>query len=405
MAEDQFAAFRHRSYRRYFTSRFLTAFSIQVLATAVAYQIWDETKNPIWLGWIGLVQFLPGLLLVVVTGMTSDRYSRRNVMASAIILLGLCAATISAMAATGFFNPLWVLAVLTLVGVGRAFHSPASSSLAVNIVPKEDFANAVGWITSSWQLAHILGPATGGVLYYFFPALAYGSAVLALMISAFLILSIPKPSQKMSKEPTNLKTLLGGFEYIWKTKIVLGAITLDLFAVLLGGAVALLPIYATDVLNIGAIGNGLLRAAPGIGAIAMVIFLTRFPVKDHAGMILLVSVAMFGAATAVFGASTLAWVSIAALMAVGAFDMISVYIREILLQLWTPDEVRGRVNAVNSIFLGASNELGEARAGFMAAKWGAIFTVVGGGIAAMGVAALCGALFPELRKARKLERD
>ncbi len=402
-SQDQFAAFRHKSYRRYFASRFLTASAIQILSTAVAYQIWEETRNPIWLGWIGLVQFLPGLLLVVVTGIASDRFSRRNVMASAIILLGICAALISAMAALGSFNPVWVLGVLTLVGVGRAFHSPASASLAVNIVPKEDFANAISWITSSWQLAHILGPAIAGVLYFIYPPIAYGIAVGALIISSFMILSIPKPVQKILKEPTNLKTLLGGFSYIWKTKIVFGAITLDLFAVLLGGAVALLPIYATDVLEIGAIGNGFLRAAPGIGAILTVIFMTRFPIKDHAGIILLISVALFGAATAVFGASKLAWLSILALALVGAFDMISVVIREILLQLWTPDEVRGRVNAVNSIFLGASNELGEARAGFMAAKWGAIFTVVAGGVAAMGVAALTGILFPDLRKARKLD--
>jgi hypothetical protein len=218
-----------------------------------------------------------------------------------------------------------------------------------------------------------------------------------------MILSIPKPAQKLSKEPANLRTLLGGFSYIWKTKIVLGAITLDLFAVLLGGAVALLPIYATDVLEIGAIGNGFLRAAPGIGAIITVIIMTRFPIKDHAGIILLVSGAFFGAATAVCGVSNLAWLSILALARGGAFDMISVVIREILLQLWTPDEVRGRVNAVNSIFLGASNDLGEARAGFMAAKWGAIFTVVAGGVAAMGIAGLAAYLFPDLRKARKLD--
>ena len=197
--QDQFSAFRHKSYQRYFISRFLTASATQILSTAVAYQIWEETRNPIWLGWIGLVQFLPGLLLVIATGLASDRFSRRNVMASAIILLGICAGLISAMAATGNFNPIWVLSVLTLVGVARAFHSPASASLAVNIVPKEDFANAISWITSSWQLAHILGPAVAGVLYFIYPPMAYGAAVGALVVSAFLILSIPKPVQKISK--------------------------------------------------------------------------------------------------------------------------------------------------------------------------------------------------------------
>ena len=207
----------------------------------------------------------------------------------------------------------------------------------------------------------------------------------------------------MEKSATSLQTLLGGFSYIWKQKIVLGAISLDLFAVLLGGAVALMPIYAKDILDLGPTGLGFLRAAPGIGAVMMIGWLTTFPVKDHAGIILFVTVALFGLATAVFGVSTIAWVSILALMLVGAFDMISVYIREILLQLWTPDKVRGRVNAVNSIFLGASNELGEFRAGFMAAAYGAVLTVTGGGIAAMGVAVIWAKLFPDLRKARYLE--
>ena len=229
------------------------------------------------------------------------------------------------------------------------------------------------------------------------------TAAVIFLIAAILIFSISKPEQALEKSATSLQTLLGGFSYIWKQKIVLGAISLDLFAILLGGAVALMPIYAKDILELGPTGLGLLRAAPGIGAVIMIGWLTTFPVKDHAGIILFVTVALFGLTTAVFGVSTIAWVSILALMLVGAFDMISVYIREILLQLWTPDKVRGRVNAVNSIFLGASNELGEFRAGFMAAAYGAILTVTGGGIAAMGVAAIWAKMFPELRKARYLE--
>lgn len=401
---DRFAAFRHLSYRRYFAARFAAAFGAQVLSTSVGWQIYAETGNAIYLGWIGLVQFLPALLLVVVTGLTADRVGRRLVMGMAILLELVCAGIIFYLAANSQFDPVIVLGVLTLFGVARAFLSPASSALAVNLVPEEDFTNAVSWTASSWQLASIAGPALGGFIYYLSPMGAYGIAGLAFMVAACLIFSIPKPAQRISKEPTTLSTLLGGFAYVWKEKIVFGAISLDLFAVLLGGAVALMPVYAEDILQIGSIGNGLLRAAPAIGAIAMVIILTRFPIRDHAGIILFVSVALFGAATAVFGASTLAWLSILALMLIGAFDMISVMIREVLLQLWTPDEVRGRVNAVNSIFLGASNELGEARAGFMAAKLGAVMTVVGGGVAAIGVAGLWAYLFPKLRKARHLER-
>lgn len=405
---DRFAAFAHLSFRRYFVSRFAAALGAQILSVSVAYQIYEETKNAALLGWIGLVQFLPALLLVVVTGVTADRMGRRLVMGLSIALEMACALGILALAALGQFDPVIVLGILTLFGVARAFLSPASSSLAVNIVPPEDFANAVGWTASSWQLASIAGPALAGVIYWLSPLTAYASACLAFAVSTGLIFSIPKPEQRRSTEPTTLSTLLGGFSYVWKEKVVFGAISLDLFAVLLGGAVALMPVYALDILELGSVGNGLLRAAPGIGAIIMVLVLTSFPIRDHAGIILFVSVALFGAATAVFGASTIAWMSILALMLVGGFDMVSVMIREVLLQLWTPDEVRGRVNAVNSIFLGASNELGEARAGFMAARLGAVMTVVGGGVAAIGVAALWAGLFPKLRQARHLdhaERD
>ncbi len=401
--EDQYAAFRHKSYQRYFTSRFLTAFSIHVLTTTIGFHLYDVTSNPLWLGLVGVILFAPSLLFVVITGMAADKLNRRFVMAGATLLLAASAALVAVLAMTGHFEPILVLVAMFFVGTGRAFFSPASSSLVVNLVPKEDFGNAVGWITSSWQLASIVGPAVAGFAFEFLRGWTYLISALFFLAAAFFILSIPKPDQRISKEPTTLRTLLGGFEYVWKTKIVLGAITLDLFAVFLGSAVWLMPIFAKDILDIGSVGNGFLRAAPGIGAIIMAVYLIRFPVKDHAGKILLVSVFLFGLATMVFGYSKLAWLSIVALMFVGAFDMISVYIREILLQLWTPDEVRGRVNAVNSIFLGASNELGDARAGFVAARLGAILTVVTGGLAAIGVVALVTALFPELRKVRKLD--
>ena len=400
---SRFIAFSHLSYRRYFAARFAAAFGAQVLSVAVSFEIYKQTRDPALLGWIGLVQFLPALLLVVVTGVTADRIGRRLVMGSAIMLEMVCAVAILLLAITGYFHPGLVLGVLTVFGIARAFLSPASSALAVNLVPREHFANAVSWTASSWQLASIAGPALGGVLHSISPLVAYSTAAMAFASAALLIFSIPKPAQRISGEPTTLSTLLGGFSYVWKEKLVLGAISLDLFAVLLGGAVALLPVYAYEILEIGEIGNGLLRAAPGIGAIIMVGIVTAFPIRDHAGIIMFVAVALFGFTTMVFGASTVAWLSILALMLVGAFDMISVLIREVLLQLWTPDEVRGRVNAVNSIFLGASNELGEARAGFMAARLGTVFTVVAGGAAAMGVAATWSALFPGLRRARHLD--
>ncbi|RKQ69486.1 putative MFS family arabinose efflux permease [Litorimonas taeanensis] len=402
--EDRFAAFRHKAYSLYFIARFSTSFAAQIVSTAVGWQIWEETHNAFWLGMIGLVQFLPALLLVLITGLASDKFGRRRVMGGSIILETCCAVAILYLAFTQQFHPLWVLAILTVFGVARAFYTPASTSLVVNLVPKEDFANAVGWITSSWQLASIMGPVAGGLLFGISGSVAYSCAAIIMSFAAIMIFSLEKPKQILETAPVNIKTLLGGFRYIWQEKIVLGAISLDLFAVLLGGAVALLPIYASDVLNLGSVGLGLLRAAPGIGAVITIGVLIAFPIKKYAGPILFISVALFGFATTVFGFSTWAWLSILALMFVGAFDMVSVYIREILLQLWTPDAVRGRVNAVNSIFLGASNELGEFRAGSMAAAFGAVFAVTAGGIAAIGIAGLWIILFPKLRQAQYLHK-
>ena len=403
---NRFAAFRHSSYARYFLSRFLTSFSVQIVSVAVAWQMYDETRSAALLGWIGLVQFLPALLLVVVTGNAADRFGRRLIMGLGALVMMCVAGGILLHELAGYFEPMFILGLLTVLGVARAFYGPAATSLAVNLVPREDFPNAVGWITSSWQAASIAGPVFGALLYGIAPEAAYGTAACLLAVAATIIFSIPKPNQNVSKERPTLSSFLGGFRYVWKDKVVLGAVSLDLFAVLLGGAVALMPIYARDILHVGETGLGLLRAAPGIGAIIAIALITAFPIRDHAGWILLAAVAMFGLSTAVFGASTLAWLSIAALMCVGAFDMISVYVREIILQLWTPDEVRGRVNAVNSIFVGASNELGETRAGFMAAVAGPVFTVVAGGFAAVGIAAVSVFMFPKLRRIRHLqERD
>ncbi len=400
---DRFAAFRHVSYQRYFISRFGGALSGNVLAVAVAWQVYAETKNPLYLGWVGLVQFLPSLVLVLVTGLASDRFGRRSIMGFATLLQLGCMIVLLAMTATGQFNVIFVLFMMTVVGIARAFYSPAATSLAVNLVPREDFPNAVSWNASSWQMASVLGPAIGGGLTAISMNVAYGVAAIISLTTALLIFSIPKPVQARSVTRTTLATLFGGFRYMWKAKIVLGAITLDLFAVLMGGAVALLPVYASDILDIGEAGYGLLRAAPGVGAIAMVFVITSVEIKRHAGLILFVSTALFGALHILFGYSTIVWVSVAALVLIGAFDMISVYVRETLVQLWTPDEVRGRVSAVNSIVVGASNQLGETRAGFMAARWGTVFTVVAGGYIAMGVVAAWAALFPDLRKVQNLQ--
>lgn len=401
----QFEAFTYPAYVKYWTARFVTTFSTYVVAVAVGWQVYDLTRDPLDLGIIGLVQFLPLLLLVLVTGAVADRYGRRTVMAASTALALLCALAILFYSWRGLTSPMPIFVALFGFGVARAFFAPASQSLVVNLVPKRVFPNAVAWNSSAWQTASILGPVAGGLLYGIGPNVTYAAAALMLAVATALALMIPKPEERSHITRVTLDSLFAGLRYIRDQKVVLGAISLDLFAVFLGTAVALLPIFARDVLDAGPWALGMLRAAPGVGALLMAVYLATSPVRDHAGRILLVSVGLFGAFTIVFGLSTIVWVSAIALVLIGAFDMISVYIRETLLQIWTPDEVRGRVNAVNIVFLGASNELGDMRAGFVAAWIGAVPAVVVGGISSVAIAAGWAYLFPQLRDVRRLDRQ
>ncbi|MDT6939596.1 MFS transporter [Brucella pseudogrignonensis] len=400
---DRYAAFRHTSFKKYWAARFLSAFAVQIVSVAVGWQIYDQTRDAFNLGMVGLVQFLPALLLVLLTGAAADRFGRRLVMGLSLILEAGVTAFLLLLTLLSDFEPIIVFAALLVFGIARAFLGPSSASLVVNLVPTEDFANAVSWNSSAWQVATIVGPVAGGLLYGISHLAAYGVATVFLISGSVLIFSISKPRQHTTMEERSLTSMLAGFRYIWKEKIVLGAISLDLFAVLLGGTVALLPIYARDILDLGPWGLGLLRSAPGIGAVLTAIWLAGHPIRDHAGRVMFVFVGLFGLFNIIFGVSTLVWLSIIALALAGAADMISVYIRETLMQLWTPDHVRGRVNAVNMVFVGASNELGEFRAGLMAAAIGAVPAVVIGGIGSIVVAAAWAAMFPQLRKARNLQ--
>ncbi|MDA4845496.1 MFS transporter [Hoeflea poritis] len=403
-AAERFAAFRHRSFTRYWIARFLSAFGMQVISVAVGWQIYDLTRNPFDLGLIGLVQFLPSLVLILVTGAVADRFGRRMIMGICEIVALFAAAALVFLTLRGLTSPLPVFAVLLVIGITRAFFAPASTSLAPNLVPEEDLANAIAWNSMSWQGATILGPVAGGLLYGIGASVPYWTSVVLFFIGAILIFSIPRPEQQRGVHNQSWETLSAGFRYIWREKIVLGAISLDMFAVLLGGAVALMPVFARDILDLGPWGLGLLRAAPGVGAVAMALYLAAHPFRSRAGATMFVAVGIFGAATTVFGMSTIAWVSIAALAVMGAADMISVYVRQTLIQLWTPDALRGRVSAVNMVFIGASNELGEFRAGGMAALIGAVPAVVVGGIGAMGIAGVWAILFPALRKIQRLRK-
>jgi len=397
-------AFSYRGYRFFWLATMLTSFAVQIVAVSVGWQIYDITGEPVLLGLVGLSLFLPSLLLVLVTGLVADRVNRRLIMACCLAVEMACAVFMLFFTAQAG-HPVWpIFVMLVILGTGRAFLGPASSSLSPNLVPPSALANAVAMTASAWQFANILGPVAGGLLYGLGPSVAFGTAAVLALVGIACVALIPKPAARESHQATSAETLLAGVRYIFRQKVVLGAISLDLFAVLLGGAYALMPIYAKDILHAGPFDLGLLRAAPGLGAIVTALLLARFPLHNNAGRILFLCVAGFGLFVTIFGLSSTIWLAVPALVVVGACDMVSVSIRETIMQLWTPDEVRGRVNAVNSVFIGASNELGEFRAGLVAAWLGAVVAVVGGGIATMAVAAIWSRLFPGLREQQSLDK-
>jgi MFS family permease len=400
---DRWAALKERPFLLYLVSRVAAGFAVQIQTVAVGWQVYDITRNPLDLGFVGLSQFLPALLLVLVTGAVADRYRRRVIMAICLLVEALAAGALLAFTAAGG-NAVWLIFVIIAgFGTARAFYHPALQSLLPNLVPAEILSSAIALNSASWQIATICGPVVGGLLYDMSPELAYAATLGLLVFAGVVILFVPRRGKRIVPEKASWETIVAGFRYIWHEKVVLGAISLDLFAVLLGGATALLPVYARDILQVEASGLGLLRSAQAVGAILVAIYLATTRIRDHAGLWMLCFVGIFGLATTVFGFSTLLWLSIGALIVMGGADMVSVYIRETLIQLWTPDRVRGRVNAVNQVFIGASNEVGEFRAGVSAWLIGAVPAVVLGGIGTVAVALLWARLFPDLRRARHLD--
>ena len=394
--------FRRRGYVAYWGARFLASFAVQIVSVSVAWQVYDLTRDPLDLGLVGLVQFLPSLILVLVTGSAADRYNRRTILALCLAAEVLCSMALLALTWLGAREVWPIFAILFGFGVARAFIGPAVQSLLPNVVTTEELPTAIAWNSSAWQVATIIGPVVGGLLYGVSASAAYGTASVLLLAALGLTARIVMVRPQEPGEPPSWSTVVAGFDYVWRHKILLGAISLDLFAVLLGGAVALMPAYARDILSVGPWGLGLLRAGPGIGAVAMAVYLGLQPIRNHAGVIMFVSVGAFGLFTLAFGLSTVPWFSVLMLVVMGAADMVSVYVRETLIQLATPDEVRGRVNAVNMVFVGASNELGEFRAGVSAAWLGVVPAVVMGGVGTMLVTGLWAKLFPTLRQARHL---
>ncbi len=403
------AAFQFSGFRLYQIARFSIVFCTEMQSVAVGWQVYEITKRPLDLGLTGLVQFLPGILLFLVAGHAADRFDRRKLLTWCYAGYGLSSALL--LVVTIRFALLHrvetvapIFAILFLVGVVRSFSMPASRALLPQLVPADQFQSAVAWNSGIFQCATILGPALGGLLYAFSrgPTLVYGVALVAATISVLTTLKIQTRSRPRQREPFALQTVLAGFRYIWMHKLVLGSISLDLFAVLLGGAVALLPVYAQEILHTGPWGLGLLRSAPGIGAGVMALLIAYQPIRRRAGATMLWCVGGFGLFTVVFGFSRSLPLSLISLFFVGAADMVSVVVRGVLIQLDTPDEMRGRVNAVDMIFIGASNELGEFESG-LAAQWlGVVPAVVLGGVGTILVTVLWAWIFPPLRRADKL---
>src|SRR5579871_1310890 len=397
------AAFTHPGFVLFQIARFLIVAAVEMQAVAVGWQVYEITKRPLDLGYVGLAQFLPAILLFPISGHASDRFERRHVLSACYGGYAVCFAFLLLLSRRAPSIEL-IYVVLVLIGIVRSFNSTASRAILPQLVPTEHFPNAVAWNASIFQAATILGPSFGGIVYAAFrgPEAVYAIAMVTAVgatISSFRIRPEVKPRPR---EPMSLKTVFAGLHYIWNKKLILGAISLDLFAVLLGGAVALLPVYAREILHTGPWGLGLLRTAPGAGAAVMAVALAHWPLRGRSGKTLLWAVAGFGIFTIIFGLSHSLTLSLIALFLLGASDMISVIIRATLTQLATPDEMRGRVTAVDMIFIGTSNEFGQFESGVTAQWFGTVPAVILGGVGTLVVIALWAWLFPELRRAGPL---
>ena len=411
-------AWQSRDFRFYSAARVLGIMGAEAQSVGVAWQVYQITHSALALGYTGLALFLPGIFFVLPAGHVADRYDRRAVILTCYSVQSLATALLLWLALHGAHN-IWVIyAVLFLIGTGRCFSGPAASALVPTLVPKEHFVNAVTWGATVYQVANATGPMIGGLLFTVSLATAFGGRLAALngapLVYTFTLLALVsflslmvwvKPRGAGEKKAFTVETMLAGLRYVIGTRLLLGSISLDLFAVLLGGAVSLMPIFASDILHSGANGLGLLRAMPSLGALAVSLTLLVLPIKRRAGLTMLTCVGIFGAATVVFGMSRIFWVSCIALLIIGASDMASVVVRSSILQLATPPQMRGRVSSVNWLFIGASNEFGEYESGLTAHWWGAVRAVVIGGVASLAVTGLWSVFFPALRSADKLTAE
>ena len=375
-----------------------------MISVAVGWQIYGLTHRPLDLGLVGLAQFAPAVLLFLLAGHTADRYPRQRILRFCYAAFSLCAMALLALTLRGLSSVWPIYAVLLGNGVVRAFNGPTGQAFMPQLVAPEHFPNAVTWSSSFFQVAMIFGPMAGGLIYGFAdsPIPVYACALAAYLVAFALVSMIRLVLPARPRPPASLRIVLEGLRYIHRNKIILGSISLDLFAVLLGGAVALLPIYASEILKTGAIGLGILRAAPGAGAVLMAISLAHFPIRRRAGLSMLYCVFGFGVFTIVFGLSHNLALSLVALVLTGCLDMVSVVIRSTLVQLATPDDMRGRVSAVSVLFISASNEIGQFESGITAQWFGTVPAVVLGGVGTMAIVLLWAWWFPALRRADQL---
>jgi MFS family permease len=415
-------AFASRDFARFQIARVAGVLGTAAQSLAVAWQVYSITHSPLALGYTGLAQFLPGIVFLLPAGHVADRFDRRQIILVCYTMQFLCAAALLSLTRIGLHGVLPIYCVLVFMGTARAFSGPANAALVPHLVPEEHFVNAITWGGATFQFATIIGPALGGLLYtlplntlsltHLLPTAAvegapivYCFTLCTLACALTLMISLHVRPGRMEHRAASLKVVLAGFRYMCSSQLLLGASSLDLFAVLLGGAVALTPIFANEILHTGPRGLGLLRAAPAAGSVVMSLLMAHSPFRRHAGIRLFICVAIFGTATVVFGLSHVLGLSLAALFVAGAADSVSVVIRGSLVQLATPPEMRGRVSAVNSLFIGASNELGEFESGLTAQWWGAVRATVIGGLGAIAVAGLWSTFFPGLRQADELTAE
>lgn len=401
---DPYAPLRYRDYRLLLAGRFITSFASAMFSFAIGWELWLRTQSAFALGMVGLVQVVPVILLSLPAGHVADQYNRRRIVIISELFFALCAV---GLAWLSFTKGPFLLIYLCLLGIGiaRAFNEPASSTLLPQTIPPEMFSRAATWNSSVWQFASITGPALAGVLVGFFNQVTfiYVFGAAAAITFCFLIGFIKGRELALAEKSATLDSVREGLRFMRDTKVILAAITLDMFAVLFGGAVALLPIYATDILKVGAQGLGVMRAAPSIGALIMAFTLAHLPPMKNAGKTLLWAVTGFGIATIVFGLSTNFFLSVLMLAILGGLDNISVVIRSTLMLTQVPDEMRGRISAVNSIFIGVSNEMGSFESGTVAGLFGPIFAVVSGGIGTILVVLAIMRVFPEMVKLKTLD--